>query len=59
MKLWGERIERRLCVIDQSKSYKKLKWEAQEVQSSSLVDLRGRDIIKEVMDEQIVTQVEG
>ncbi len=26
MKLWGERIKRRLCVIDQSKSYKKLKW---------------------------------
>jgi hypothetical protein len=32
--------------------------EAQEVQSSQLVKLRGRDTTKEVVDEQIVAQSE-
>jgi hypothetical protein len=32
---------------------------AQEVQSSSPVNLRGGDIIEEVVDEQTIAQVEG
>ncbi len=33
--------------------------EAQKVQSNSPVNLRGGDIIKEVVDEQTIAQVEG
>ncbi len=33
--------------------------EAQKVQSNSLVNLKGGDTIKEVVDEQTIAQVEG